>query len=523
MPKETKEIPTERDAATAQSGRVISFGEFRLVPATRTLTKDGSPVPLGARALDILIALIERAGQVVSSAELFAIVWPNTSIEESGLRVHIAALRKALGDGQSGRRLIISIRGRGYMFAAEAGREEKINGNRNATEVIAFEQFRLFPAERLLEKDGRTVHIGGRALDILIFLAKQAGEVVSKRDLVAGVWSDVNVDEGSLRFHMAALRKALGDGQSGARYVINVPGRGYCLVAPASRSVSDTPHPEATILEHYQILPRQMTGIVGRQEVIRQIAEEILAKRFISVVGPGGIGKTTVAVAVAHQLLAEFDRAIHFLDLSALNNAQLISSALASALGLVVHSHDPLPSLVSFLKDKRMLLVLDSCEHLIDGTACLSEIIFREAPAVHILATSREALRIDGEHIHRLFPLDCPPESAELSASEVLTFSAAQLFVERLIASTNRFELSDADARHVAEICSRLDGIALAIELAAAQVSAFGALWMSGSGCQGREICHRTCRIAWPTSDTRYFVVMERLRVSLDRRLAKRA
>jgi len=184
---------------------------------TRTLTKDSSPVHLGARALDILIALIERAGQVVSSAELFAIVWPNTSIEESGLRVHIAALRKALGDGQSGRRLIISVRGRGYMFAEEAGREEKKSANRNPTEVIAFEQFRLFPAERLLEKDGRTVHIGGRALDILIFLAKQAGEVVSKRDLVAGVWPDVNVDEGSLRFHMAALRKALGDGQSGGQ------------------------------------------------------------------------------------------------------------------------------------------------------------------------------------------------------------------------------------------------------------------------------------------------------------------
>jgi predicted ATPase/DNA-binding winged helix-turn-helix (wHTH) protein len=426
MPKETNEInPTGRDAATARSGGVISFGEFRLVPATRTLTKDSSPVHLGARALDMFAAEVEQM--------------------QSGGSVRIA------------------------------GREEKKSGNRNPTEVIAFGQFRLLPAERLLEKDGRTVHIGGRVLDILIFLAKQAGEVVSKRDLVAGVWSDVNVDECSLRFHMAALRKALGDGQSGARYVINVPGRGYCLVAPASRSVSpDTPHAEAALLAHYQILPRQVIGIVGRQEAIRQIAEEIPAKRFVSVVGPGGIGKTTVAVAVAHRMLAEFDGAIHFLDLSALNNAPLISSALASALGLVVHSHDPLPSLVSFLTDKRILLVLDSCEHLIEGTAGLSELIFKEAPAVHILATSRESLRIDGEHVYRLFPLDCPPESAELKASDVLTFSAAQLFVERVMASNNRFELSDADAPLVAEICSRLDGIALTIELAAGRVNAFG-------------------------------------------------
>ncbi|HWO36045.1 MAG TPA: winged helix-turn-helix domain-containing protein, partial [Candidatus Acidoferrum sp.] len=319
------------------------------------------------------------------------------------------------------------------------------------------------------------VHIGGRALDILIFLAKRAGEVVSKGDLVAGVWTDVNVDEGSLRFHIVALRKVLGDGQSGARYVTNVPGRGYCLVAPVSRSGSPaTTEAEAPTFANNQILPSQVRGIVGRQEAIQEIAEEILAKRFVSVVGPGGIGKTTVAVAVAHRLLAEFDGVVHFLDLGTLNNAQLISSALSSALGLVVHSHDPLPSLVSFLKDKRILLVLDSCEHLIEGAAGLSELIFKEAPAVHILATSRESLRIDGEHVYRLFPLDCPPESAELKASDVLTFSAAQLFVERVVASNNRFELSDADAPLVAEICSRLDGIALAIELASGRVNAFG-------------------------------------------------
>jgi DNA-binding winged helix-turn-helix (wHTH) protein len=124
MPKETREI-NQPNAILRPGGVVACFGEFRLVPATRTLMKDGSPVHLGARALDILIALIERAGQVISSADLVAAVWPNTSIEESGLRVHIAALRNALGDGQSGRRFIISIRGRGYMFAAEV---ERISG-----------------------------------------------------------------------------------------------------------------------------------------------------------------------------------------------------------------------------------------------------------------------------------------------------------------------------------------------------------------------------------------------------------
>jgi predicted ATPase/DNA-binding winged helix-turn-helix (wHTH) protein len=341
--------------------------------------------------------------------------------------------------------------------------------------AVSFGPFRLLPAERLLEKDGIAVHVGGRALDILIFLVERAGEVVSKKDLVERVWADVTVDEGSLRTHMAALRKVLGDGQSGGRYITNVPGRGYCLVMPISRSnASDAGHVETTASSQFHTLPARLTRMVGREENIRKIAEELSARRFVSVVGPGGIGKTTVAVEVGHTLLAAFDGAVHFLDLGSLNDARLVPGALALTLGLTIHSDNPVPSLLTFLKDKRMLLVLDSCEHVIETLAVLTESIFSEAPQVHILVTSRESLRVEGERVHRLFPLDCPSSDEGLKASEVLAFPAAQLFIERVAANSSQFELSDSDAPIVAEICLKLDGIALAIELAAGQVNAYG-------------------------------------------------
>ncbi len=341
--------------------------------------------------------------------------------------------------------------------------------------AVSFGPFRLFPGERLLEKDGVALHLGGRALDILILLVERAGEVVSKRELVARVWADVTVDEGSLRFHVAALRKALGDGQSGARYVTNVPGRGYCLVAPVSRSNRpETPSLEKASSTQPRTLPAKLGRMIGREDTVRKIADDIAARRFVTVVGPGGIGKTTVAIAVGHRLQASFDDAIHFLDLGALSDPRLVPIVLASTLGLVVHSDDPVPSLLASLRDKRMLLVLDSCERVIDTLAPLAERIIAAAPQIHILATSREALRVEGEQIHLLPALDCPPVDAKLKASAALAFPAVQLFVERAAAGSNRFALSDADAPAVAEICFRLDGIALAIEIAAGRVGAYG-------------------------------------------------
>jgi predicted ATPase/DNA-binding winged helix-turn-helix (wHTH) protein len=344
---------------------------------------------------------------------------------------------------------------------------------------VSFGPFRLFADERLLEREGASVHIGGRALDILIALAERAGEVVSKTDLFATVWPDVTVDEGSLRFHVTALRKALGDGQSGARYIVNAPGRGYALVTPVSRPgtpeparAAPPPAPVAPVVP--RTLPVQLTRMIGRADTIQRLSDELALHRFVTLVGPGGIGKTTVAVTVGHARITDFGGMVCFVDLGSLSDARLVASELASTLGLAVSTDDPVPNLIAFLQDKRMLLIFDSCEHVIDTLAPLAETIFKAAPQIHILATSRESLRVEGEHVHRLFPLECPPQTGDLTASNVLAFPAAELFVERISASLGQFALSDSDAPVVAEICAKLDGIALAIELAAGRVSAYG-------------------------------------------------
>ncbi len=349
---------------------------------------------------------------------------------------------------------------------------------RDGTEdaAISFGPFRLLPAARLLEKDGVPIHIGGRALDILIFLAERAGEVVSKRELVERVWADVNVDEGSLRFHITALRKALADGADSARYVVNVPGRGYCFAAPFTRAAATrAPPPVADKTTRASSLPMPLAKMIGRTETIERISAELGLHRFVTVVGPGGIGKTSVAVAIGHRQLEAFGGRIFFVDFGSLRDARLVPSAIASGLGLTsVNTLDPAPGLLAFLRDKRMLLIFDSCEHVLDMLAPLAETLVREAGELHILATSRESFRTEGERVYRLLPLDCPPQQGGVGVADVLAYPAAQLFVERIAASLGEFELNDEEAPLVAEICRRLDGIALAIELAAGRVNAYG-------------------------------------------------
>ncbi|MET0674614.1 MAG: hypothetical protein ABW175_02335 [Bradyrhizobium sp.] len=198
------------------------------------------------------------------------------------------------------------------------------------------------------------------------------------------------------------------------------------------------------------------------------------AKRFVTVHGPGGAGKTTAAVAVGHAQLASFEGAVHFLDLGQVSEARLLPAALGQLFGLSIQSGDPVAELLAFLNDRRILLIFDSCEHLIEPVAVMAERIFHEAPQVSILATSREILRVQGEHVYRLSALGCPGQADERSAERVLAFAAPRLFVERVVASGYHFELTDNNALAVAEICRKLDGLALAINVAAAQVGTFG-------------------------------------------------
>jgi len=340
---------------------------------------------------------------------------------------------------------------------------------------LSFGPFNLLVNERLLMKEGVPVELGGRALDILIALTSTPNQIVSKKDLLSRVWPDVIVEEGSLRFHMNGLRKALGDGQGGARYITTLPGRGYCFVAPVSRP--DRPRDEVPAVANrfpHANLPSRIGRVIGRDEDVPRLSAQLNASRFVTIVGAGGVGKTTLAIAVGHHLNDAFSGALLFVDLGMLSDPELVTAAIASMLGLSVQSNDAMPNLVVYLRDKRILLILDTCEHLIEAVAPLAAGIIGAAPQVHILATSREALRVEGEHIYRLDALAFPPDDPRLTAAEVRTFPAMQLFMERAAESGLRLEVSDADAPIVASICRKLDGVALAIELAARRVESYG-------------------------------------------------
>ena len=338
--------------------------------------------------------------------------------------------------------------------------------------AASFGPFSLRSAERVLEKNGRPVKIGGRAMDILFTLIEHAPQVVSKRDLIERVWGKSMIDEGALRFSIAALRTALGEEESSARYVVNVRGRGYCLASPVVWT-STAPTPGSS--EAAAHLPKKPLLMIGRDDEVRDIIEELREARFVSIVGAGGIGKTTVALAVAHQMLGEFSQAVRFIDLAGLEDARLLTATLASELAISAAPGQPAPALLPFLRDQRLLLVLDSCEHVIEAAAAFAESIFRDAPEVHILTTSRESLRAEGEHVHHLSSLKYPPANSDsLTAQQALGFSAVQLFVKEVVNSGTPFELTDQDAPFVAEICRRLDGIALALALAACRVGVYG-------------------------------------------------
>lgn len=365
--------------------------------------------------------------------------------------------------------------------------------NRGSGDRISFGPFSLAPAERLLLKHGEPLDIGGRSFDLLVALTDRPGQVLSKRDLLKRVWPDVVVEDGSLRFHMAGLRKLLGDGEDGARYIATQVGVGYALVAPFERSgaaaVPEAPPPPTP--PNPTNLPPRLARLIGRDKDLQRLADRVAQSPLFTIAGPGGVGKTALAVALGHELAPRFENRVAFVDFAMLENPAIVPSMIAGAMGLAVPTEDPLSVILRHIGDRQVLLVLDNCEHLVDSTAEIVERIVEQAPNAHILVTSREPLRIRDENVHRLEALDYPEHPETLSRAELLAYPAVDLFFERAGAADSALEIDEEAARLIANMCRRLDGMALPIELAAVRVATHGI------AATARQLGERFS-LAWP-------------------------
>jgi DNA-binding winged helix-turn-helix (wHTH) protein len=354
-------------------------------------------------------------------------------------------------------------------------------------------------AQKQLLHNDEAVRLGSRAFDLLDALVERAGTVLSRAELEAHVWPRSVVEETSLRVHMSALRKALGDGLDGVRYIANVPGRGYSFVGDV-KALGAPPAGHSVAIDHN--LPTRLTREIGRQAIIAEVTCRLGQWRLVSIVGSGGMGKTTVALAVAERVLQSYPDGVFFVDLAALSEPAHVPQCLATALGLLLPPGDVAAGLCACLRGRHVLLVLDNCEHVVDAIATLAERMLEAAPRLSLIATSREPLAVAGEWVSRIGGLAAPLADSAPTLAEAMAFPAVQLFVERSLANADANLMSDANCALITHLCRRLDGMPLAIELAAGCMDSLGPRGLAERLDQMFELLTRGRRSALPRQHT---------------------
>jgi predicted ATPase/DNA-binding winged helix-turn-helix (wHTH) protein len=406
---------------------------------------------------------------------------------------------------------------------------------RSRSHVLVFGRFRFVVHSRELTVNGAPVPIGNRALEVLNVLIEARGDLVTKDELLERVWPTTTVEENNLQFQISSLRKALGEDRE---FIKTVSGRGYRFVAEvvvenraagrdAAAPCPDQHGASALRPQHpsgANNLPAPTSDIVGRETHLSDVEALVVANRLVTLVGAGGIGKTRIAVELARRLSTSFGDGAWVVDLAPLSDPARVRATVGAALGL----GDALAStegIAAALESRRMLLVLDNCEHVIGAVASLAEDLLHTDAQMQVVATSREPLRAEGEWVYRVPPLDIPPDDAN-GLEEVQRYSAAKLFLERTRAADPQLQFNSQAAAAAAQICRRLDGIPLAIELAAARVAALGIEGLAARVndhlsllVEGRRTAparHQTLRA---TLDWSYELLSERERIIM-RRLA---
>lgn len=334
-----------------------------------------------------------------------------------------------------------------------------------ATGELVFGPFRISVSEQVLWRGPERLKITPKSLAVLQHLVQRAGTVVSKAELYDAVWTDTHVEAGSLKTCVAKIRRVLGDTADASRFIEAVPGRGYRFIAPVGISN----------------LPVSLTSFVGRSAERAGVKRLLGEGRLVTVWGPAGVGKTRLAIEVARDLLSEMPHGVWWIDFSPISEPDLIAPTVAAILG--VRGSPTAETLTKALRERRLLIIFDNCEHLTNQCAYLALSLLRACPDLKIFVTSREPLGIVGESVWPLAPLSVPelptPDDEPSRDGDPGASDAVRLFVERAKDADPFFAISRENAGAVARICRCLDGLPLAIELAAARVRSVAAEQMA--------------------------------------------